>query len=279
MSNLNDFSTEAIKKAVLKAALKNPLFLVFIATAFFGGVGAIAFFGNTIALIALGLGIFLGGVVFAINYKLRRPALEEEYLNMLKKRASDRTRKKLEQMEESIDDCIVFSENDPLVVQSKQQFKMINAKFDTFKKILGKKFDPNEITYGRFFTTGEQTHGAVLDSLERIVLSFEALKDIDLEYLEGRYDELKKIIDGGKAEEYDKKEFKTIQARIDLREKKFFEIDETLSNNEEAMTELSNIIIKLSEMKTHEGRSKLDLEQTLKDLNYLANSVSRYEIN
>jgi hypothetical protein len=171
-----------------------------------------------------------------------------------------------------------FSDGDKLVTQANKQFEMVNNKFNSFKEILNKKFDPNELTYGRFYMTAEQTHGAVLDNIEQVVMNFKALKDIDIDYLEERFDDLKKIIDENKAEKFDEEEFEAVQGRIDLREKKFFEIDEILSNNEKAMTELNTITFKLSDLKTHEGRAKQDLEQTLLELKDLAKSASRYEV-
>jgi len=134
------------------------------------------------------------------------------------------------------------------------------------------------LTYGRFFTTAEQTHGAVLDNIDQIVLSFKALQDIDLDYLEDRYDELEALIKKNSAEDYDKEEFEAVQQRIDLRENKLIDIDKTLSKNEKAMTELNKITFKLSELKTTEGRSNQDLEKTLEDLTNLAESARIYEV-
>jgi hypothetical protein len=198
---------------------------------------------------------------------------------MILKKSEDKIKEKLEELRVDLDFCLKFSKNDPLVHQAKKQFYMINSKFDSFKDILSKKFNPDEITYGRFYSTAEQTHGAVLDNLEKVVLSFKILKDIDLDYLESRYDDLKNKIDSEKALDYDFKEFKAIQERIDLRESKFREIDNILSKNEEAMTEMNKISLTLSDIKTNEGRSSRDLEHTLTELSNLANNARLYEIN
>lgn len=276
-NNMKDFSPESIKKAVLHNSLTHPFLLAFALVGIFGVLGFFLF--KIVFLIILGLsGFVLVGATFSFNYYFRRPQIESEYIQMLSKRAEDNIRNKLDELNHDLDLCLDFSDNDPLVMQANKQFRMVNDKFNSFKDILSKKFNPDELTYGRFYTTAEQTHGAVLDNLEKVVLSFKVLKDIDLEYLETRYDELKKRIDSNTAEDFDKKEFESIQERIDMREKKFYEIDSILSKNEEAMTEMNKINLKLSEIRTHEGRSHQDLDDTLVELNNLANTASQYEI-
>ncbi|MDB4330136.1 hypothetical protein N9948_00190 [bacterium] len=277
-TNLKDFSPESMKKAVTEAALTHPVFLVCFGLGFFGTLGVILFSAPMLAIGASIIGTIGALGTFGVNFFGRRASLESEYIKKLNRLAEERTKNKLSELKSDIDYCLDFSDNDKLVVQANKQFDMVNNKFDSFKEILNKKFDPNELTYGRFYTTAEQTHGAVLDNIEKVVLGFKALKDIDLDYLEEKYDELKKIIDDKTAEKFDKEEFEAIQGRIDLREKKFYEIDEVLSKNEMAMTELNNITCKLSEIKTHEGRSKQDLEKTLSDLTNLADSARKYEV-
>lgn len=272
------FSPESIRKAVLQTSLTHPVLLCFALIGIFGILGSILF--KMMFLVIAGVvGFILVGATFVINYYVRRPQIESDYIERLNKQAEENIKRKLNDLDKELDVCLDFSDNDPLVMQAKKQFRMVNDKFRSFKDILGKKFSPNELTYGRFYNTAEQTHGAVLDNLERVVLSFKALKDIDLDYLENRYDELKKRIDEDKAEDFDKKEFESVQERIDMRERKFYEIDSILSKNEEAMTEMNKINLKLSEIRTHEGRARQDLDETLGELSNLANTASQYEIN
>ena len=276
-SDNKDFSQESIKKAVLKNAIANPLMVSFVLV---GSIGLISFLAFNLIWLAgigvIGFSLLLG--TFVLNYYGRRAKLEEDYIKSLNKKAEEITKSKLSELDKDLDYCLNFSDNDPLVSQAKKQFQMINDKFNSFKDILGKKFSPNELTYGLFYTTAEQTHGAVLDNLEKVVMSFKVLKDIDLDYLESRYDELKQRIDKNMAEEFDKTEFNSVQERIDMREKKFYEIDSILSKNEEAMAEMTEINLKLSDLRTQEGRSNQDLDATLRDLDNLAKNASQYEL-
>lgn len=304
--SFKDLSPEKMRKGIIDASLTHPASLASAAVCFFGVVGIVLFNVPMLAVWFSGVGFGLTVISFLVNFYGRRVSLESDYIERINKLSEERTKKKLDDLKKDLDsahngDCSpngdfvdfstylrglsrrkkqdgVTDNKDKLMGQASKQFDLINKKFSSFKEILNKKFNPNELTYGRFYTTAEQTHGAVLDNLERIVLANKVLKDIDFAYIQERREELQKTINSGKAKDFDIQEYEAVKNREELVNKKIYEIDEILSNNEKAMTELNSITFKLSELKTSSGRSTQDLEKTLEDLVILSKSTGKYEL-
>lgn len=276
---LNDISPQVLKKVVLENSLMSGPLITICSVGFLGGVLALIFSSLAFSLMFFSSGILISGAIFSANYWGRKDTFELRYLEELNKDAQKKQQKKLDDLEKDIINCLKFTNNDKYVKQTHKQFITIGEKFKTFQQILLKKFDSKELTFTRFFSTAEQTYSAILDNIELSVTSYIALKDIDIDYLEEKFVELKKQIESGESEKFDLEEFKAIQDRIDLRESKFSEIDEILSKNEKAITELDNLSFNLSSTKTYAGRAKQDLDKTLEDLINLINSVNKYKID
>jgi hypothetical protein len=278
-TKLKEVSPDVIRKHVLNSSLKNPIMKTTLVLGLLSaGVGFFVV-GIVCSILVLGVSLGIMGIIFSLSYWGFRDNIKQDYLEELQKKITEQKNKKLKELKSDLDYCLKFTGKDKYVVQARKQYDDINNKFSSFEKLLVKKFNPNELTFARFMETAEQTYGAILDNLETIVLSFIALKDVDLDYLENRYEELKKVINSKQSENFDLEEFQAIQTRIDSREQKFYEVDEILSKNEKALTELQNLSFQLSSVKTYEGRAKQDIDKTLQELLNLIQSVHKYKIN
>jgi hypothetical protein len=273
----NKFSKEAIDKAVLHAVMYHPVSLCFLLIGMLGLVGMGVFGFTLLTAIAAGAGIALYGISFGINKKVRGPIFENEYIEKIKEKILEQNKNKLKKLEEEIKDCVDFTGGFEFAVQTQEQFENVRVKFDKFREILNKKLYSNELSYGEFYNTSEQVCGAVLDNIEKIVLSLNAVDGIDIDYLERRFDEIEDRKKAKKDSPHDHDELKAIQESIDLREKKLDEIDKMLSSNERALTELDKITFKISEIKTRKGHSNRDLDDTLNDLSSLTQIAGQYE--
>jgi predicted component of type VI protein secretion system len=271
-----DFSQGAIQKAVQGKIIQNPVSMYSVALGTVGAIAAGILFPN-LPLIICSAGLCIFGISsIIINFAVRKGIFETRYLAYLN-RLLDRqkqlvlTRIKRELTKLSSDKGLkIYSD------QAVYQFEKIQLKFDNFKRILSEKFDPAEITYGRFFGTTEQLYLSVLDNLEDIMNSLSTASNIDDAYIEERLQYLNGL---SAPEDADKREMVTLNTRKELKQKSVERINELLTVNEEAMTEIDVSMSTISQTKTKMGRASVDMEVARQDLEELINRTKKYSIS
>lgn len=270
-----DFSQKSVNKAVISQILQNPISLYF--TAFTGIflIANIMIITSPLLLYLSIAGLIIGFTSFLVNLFLRRDKFATNYINKINKLIEAQQKNILVNLKndlavyKSIEGLENFSD------QAVKQFEKVQKRFSSFKKLLSEKYDSRELTYARFFGTAEQLYLSVLDNLTNITNTFESISTIDINYIKERYNHLNSLKE---PEDADKREIETLKKREKLRKQQLEKINELLTINEEAMTQIDLSMAAISETKTKLGRASMDMETAREELQELIRRTKKYSI-
>jgi hypothetical protein len=155
---------------------------------------------------------------------------------------------------------------------SEQLFRIID-KFDKFKVILDSKLQKTEMTYDRFLTATEEVYFNVLDNLEKVKNVSQAVEDIDLAYIEQRIETIKNAASMTKEMQ---DELSSLRHRKSMSKKQIQGIEKILSVNEQAITDIDNMRIKVGNLNTSSNRAQFDIDTSIADLKKMAERVNKY---
>ena len=267
-----DFSQGAIKRQVASRILQHPLSIL----ALLGGAVVLFYWfigilGGGLLYVALGA-IGFAALSYIVNY-FRRGSIETRYLGHLNAQIQKQKEAVIVKLRRRLSE---FSKLEGLARFSKQaelQFDKVREKFDRFKSILIEKLDPGELTYGRFLGTVEQLYLSVLDNLESVTLSLETMQSIDVDYIRYRLEELNRLAG---LEQADKDEIATLEERMRLRETQREKVNQLLTVNEQAMTQIDLSMSGIAEARTKAGRASVDMEFAREELVKLIDRTKNY---
>ena len=160
-------------------------------------------------------------------------------------------------------------------LQLRDQFDGANAKYLNFRELLASKFDPNEITFGRYMKSAEQVYLSMLDGIQSAATMLNGLRAIDLDQIRAQVRMLKRKEAPSDAEA---RELETLESRLEIREQELERIRELLSTNEQALTTLTLAGAALTTLKTEDGRTALDADTAMRELEELAGRAERYSL-
>jgi len=267
--DLSQMTPEAVKSAVFKNTATNPL-TIFPILASLPILGVWAIFDAGLLFVALSvLSAAGGGSMFAINYFGRYAVFSNKYFIQLRKDNEAKAKQKLVEVEEFLDER-EFE-------QGARQVTKLQASMTAFEKVLDRKFEPHEFARARYHGVAEQVQLNALGNLEQIVTMLTAVDAIDPEYIQRRIDELGEIAndnDGLNDSQWEEKE--ALEARWELRENQFKGIDELLSQNEKAMTELGKISTNIASSNVAGNSAEEDLESAIDSLNNLGKDAQKH---
>jgi len=266
-----DFSQNAIKNEVTSRILQHPISIYAI---LFGGVGLffwlINLFGGVILFVAIGV-LAVGAISFIVNY-FRKDSIQMKYVTLLntqmqqhKERLVTRLKQKLEKFREA-QRLSLYS------TQAEEQYEKVREKFDTFTDILQSKLDPTEIAFQRFLGTVEQLYLAILDNLEKVVLTLEGMHTTKLDYIEKRLRHLHAL---DNPEQADLDEIETLNKRKESWETRREKVNKLLTHNEQAMTEIDLAMSGITEAETKAGRASVDMEYARDELDRLIERIKQ----
>ena len=115
--------------------------------------------------------------------------------------------------------------------------------------------------------TAEQVYLTIIDNLKEVLLMLKSADAIDLEYIEEK-------LRGLSAES---PEYKSLLQRRDLKSSQVLKIQHYLSLNEQAMTKLDATALAIASVRTQKGQADQELEQTMYELESIAQSAKKYE--
>ena len=161
-------------------------------------------------------------------------------------------------------------------LQLRDQFDGANAKFLNYRALLGAKFDPNELTFGRYMKSAEQVYLSMLDEIQNAATMLTGLRAIDLDQIRAQVRVLKRKASPTDAEV---KELETLENRLALREEELRHIRELLSTNEQSLTTLTLAGTALTKLKTEDGRTALDSDTAMRELEELAARAEQYSLD
>ncbi|WP_428624565.1 hypothetical protein [Sedimenticola sp.] len=150
-----------------------------------------------------------------------------------------------------------------------RQLDNLTAKFELVTKRLRERFDTTEMTFFRYVSTAEQVYLGALDNLRSVVESCEVLSTMRRNELETLHGNLQQA-----GEEDDAKE---IHERIQMYDRYQDRIQDALSDNEAALTRLSQVLEALVNLNTGQGMAKEPLDRAMEELAVLAQRTNDYE--
>ena len=266
-----DFSQNAIKKAVSGRILQHP---VSVYAVLFGVLGlffwVIDLLSGMFLFVSIGI-MAIALVSYVFNY-FRRDSIQMRYVAYLNTQMQRRKEQVVARLQQKLqkfgseDDLSLYS------TQAEEQYRKVKEKFETFIEILQNKLDPTELTFQRFLGTAEQLYLAVLDNLENVVLTLEGMHTTKLEYIDRR---LKHLHGLNNPEQADLKEIETLNRRKESWESRRGKVNELLTRNEEAMTEIDLAMAGVTEADTKAGRASVDMEYAREDLDRLIDKIKQ----
>ena len=141
MDTVADFSREATKKAVLRAALENPLTMYSTGVGLLGSL-AVGLFGTVAAPVAVG-GLGLGLASGLFSYFVRGGALADRHVKELYEELQKQRQALMTRLEKSLKDLAKNASGEVATQadQGAKQFTMAGERFESLKRTL----DPTDI--------------------------------------------------------------------------------------------------------------------------------------
>lgn len=264
-AKVEDFSPQAVSRAVLGQTLQKPHVLYPTAVGLLSGLAA-AVLGPSLLLVApaaIGIGLGVGG--WALDYSLRRDKHAADYLKRLQAAVAGRVTESVARLTRE------FGEQgfEPGLSQMRQ----LKAKYDALEGLLRRKLDPGEMTFSRYLGMSEQVFLAGLDNLTRISDTLRGLSAIDVDHVRRRLHTLAK--DGVESALQDQ-ETAALNERLSLLERQRELVDQWLAENEQAMTQIDHVMAAIANLDTSAGHASMSMESAMSELKRLAERASKY---
>ena len=132
------------------------------------------------------------------------------------------------------------------------------------------------ITYQKFMRVTEEVYYNILDNLAQVKDIYQSIEDINLNYINSRI-ELLETKDELTAEMGD--ELNSLKDKKEMILTELQAINKYLSINEQAITDLDNMKIKLAKLKTISQHADSELDLSIVNLRKMAASLNKYEGN
>lgn len=259
-----DFSSDAIRRAVLSATLQHPTVVYPGAVAVLGGMGLFLAGGS----VAVGVAAIGGGVAITswlVNYLVRKDVFATRYL--------EKTHKELVTLREQTMVSLEKDLKETHLTEGLAQLQRFKQKIKTFEEVLASKFGARELTHGRFLGIAEQVYLAGIDNLHAIALMLKGMQTIDEKYIAQRK---KKLIDDPGTSPEEDQELAGLENQLAMLAQHRKRIDGYLAMNESALAQLDASIAAVAEIKTGGTRSSLGMEAAMQELARIAAQAQDY---
>ncbi|MBI3148573.1 MAG: hypothetical protein HYZ17_08690 [Betaproteobacteria bacterium] len=258
------FSSQAIRRAVLAATLQHPTVVYPGAVAVLGGLG-LWLAGGPVAVGVAAVGAGVAASSWLVNYLVRKDAFAARYLRKaheellaLRNHALGSLEKELKEARSS---------------EALAQLQRFQQKMGAFEEVLGRKFGERELTHGRFLGIADQVYLAGIDNLHAIALAQKGMRTVDQAYIEKRK---KKLIDEPGTSPEEEQEVAGLQSQLDLLQQQGKRIDAYLAINESALAQLDASIAALAEIRSGSTQSSLGMETAMQELARIAAQAKDY---
>ncbi|WP_339137766.1 MAG: hypothetical protein WGN25_06515 [Candidatus Electrothrix sp. GW3-4] len=266
LPSLEDFSGQAVQKAVRSESLFHPVSLYSTSLGLLSGLGWFLFDISMLAIGMVGL-LCVGAGMAGVNMFFRRDIIARQYLNRLSGRFAREREGILQTLSTDLEQCPHIKGAELYGVQAQQQYVFIKEKYDKFRTMLDQKLKHGELTYARFLGAAEQVYLGGLDTLRQVVILLQSVSTIDPEYIAGRLAELEQIKTPDSADE---REYTTLKKRLALMKQQLKQVNSLLTDNEESITIMNQSIATVAQMRTGGDLASMDLETAMENLQELA---------
>ncbi|MGJ8638713.1 MAG: hypothetical protein ACSHYA_04910 [Opitutaceae bacterium] len=260
-----DFSRDSLRKAVYQQVWTQGISTYPLAIGLGLGV-SFSLFNSTWLLVALSGSLGIGVLAWAINFIGRKNALSVRHLKELRKRLRIEREQRLANIASDLKNLNCESGSD--------QMLNLEAKYETFVSVVEDKFRPSEITYGRYLGIAEQIYLAGIDNLQQVAIALKSTQSIDRAYVEQQL----RHLDNNGVENEDS-DYQALRDRLKLLEETATHVDQLLVENEKAMTQLVQTGAQLAKVRTDPREAKMEMDQAMTELSYLAESMDAHQSN
>ena len=150
-----------------------------------------------------------------------------------------------------------------------RQLQGLREKLRGLTEVIERRLNAGELTYGRYLGTAEQVYLSAVDNLHEVAVALRSKAVIDPAYIEQR---LRELPPNGADEERN-----TLLERRALLLTQHDKVTRLLSQNETAMTALSNTSAALAAVRTERGHANVDAATAMSELEQLANRARQFE--
>jgi uncharacterized coiled-coil protein SlyX len=222
------------------------------------------------------VGGILGGLgTIGYNFLFRRDDYARNYIRSLNDRLEAHREDVLRKLQKDFRQLRELEGFTEFAEQGGSQFKKVEKKFSNLKELLDSKMEQGEITYARYSGTAEQVYLSVLDNLHAISSLLKGVETIDVKYIRSRLEAIAEQESLGQA---DSDEIETLNARLALRDDQLHQVNQLLTRNEVAMTQIDNTTAAIAQMKTSRGEASTDLDSAMQELEVLAKRAGAYSV-
>ncbi len=267
---IRDFAPEAVRRAIRNESLTHPATLY---PGVVGILGAVAWglFGAPV-LLGVALGAFLVSLTgLTVNYCFRDKIIAGRYVEVLKKQLADKEERLLKNLHQDLVGCGEIVGADHYADQGLVQFEKIRRKYDALNNLVDEKLGSGELSLGGVWAATEQVYLGVLENLRNVVNSLRSVSGIDPVYISDRLSWLNGL---EKPDDADLREIETLRKREELRTDQLRRVNEYLTRNEEALTRLEEATIAVSAIRSDDGFTGVDTQQSVERLRELAREIN-----
>lgn len=254
-----DYSERGTTRAVMSDTLQHPTTIIPLGLGFVAGVGVILLSPAAgVGAAIVGAGIGLGALGWGINFYGRRDSFALRYhqkLHELTKRAAEDKLSSLRRILREDVDC----------PQGYRQVGDLREKFQNLRVVLERSLNRGELTFSRYLGTAEQINLGMLGNLNKVVNLLISIRDIDIEDLESRIQNLESSSSRDR-------ELNALRARKQIYDDARSEVNDLLAQNEEALTALDQASIVASNIET---TSNGEMGAAMSQLEHLLHGAQR----
>lgn len=251
-SEVKSMSPRALKKSVAGAASQRPFTAYPAVIALLSAAYGLLIDMNGLAVIGMIAGTALSSGSWLWEYFVRGKAHASAAIQHYREGLEQKRRAALEQLQKDLQ-----AVNDQAGLK---QMSLFERKFRNFGDILSRKLEPDELTYQRYRTIAEQVFLGGLDNLERAALALKSVSAVDTDHIQSQLASLEDPL-SARAQE--------LRARLELLQSQQIRAEQLRLENEKALTQLDLVAAQLADIKTHQGRARLELDRAMEELQRL----------
>lgn len=270
---LTDFSESAINKTVVKNSFTHWLTMYPPALGLPLGLAALLFNMPMLYLAMLGT-ISIGLASLIINIFFRHDKIASAYLENLNAEIKKQEQHILDKLGFDLRKSTGIPGAEIYASQGGEQLSKVQEKFHNIQVLLEAKLIEGEITFIRFAGAAEQLYLATLDNLKQVATTLQSVSSIDPGYIKERMEYLQGL---DKKSGADSKEIKTLRKREKLRNRQLKKINDILTLNEEAMTEMEETTASIATMQTDRKLADIDYEAAIQHLQEMTQRSQMYQ--
>ncbi len=267
---MSDFAPEAVRRAIRTESLTHPATLY---PGVVGILGAVAWglFGAPV-LLGVTFGSFLISLAgLTVNYFFRDKIIADRYVDLLKKQLAEKEQLLLKNLHQDLVACQDITDADHYAKQGLDQFEKIRRKYDNLNQLVDEKLGSGELSLGGVWAATEQVYLGVLENLRNVANLLKSISTIDPLYIQDRLSWLAGL---ERPDDADLREMDTLRRRERLRIDQLQRVNEYLTRNEEALTRLEEATIAVSAIRSDDGFTGVDTEDSVERLRELAQQIS-----